>query len=240
MIAGMPYAVAIVEDDDEQASILERMILNYRNDSEIDVVRFSGFDDLEERASRIDIALMDIRLGDESKTGINAAATMFPQGSGTQVIYVTGYPEYCTEVYQTEHIYFLTKPVMQADLNDALGKAIEGICRNGERPLGISSGNRLVRVLPRKISYIESDRRKVRVHLADSTVLETYHSMKALAPLLPGSFIRCHKSFLVNMTFIAELQSDSVRMLSGELVPMSRTNRRQVRERFTTYLGARL
>lgn len=240
MIAGVPYTVAIVEDDDKQANILQHMILRCRNDSEIEIVRFSSFDDLEKRASRIDIALMDIRLGDESRTGIDAAATMFPQGSGTQVIYVTGYPEYCTEVYQTEHIYFLTKPVMQADLNNALGKAIERIRCDGERPLGISSGNRLVRVLPRKISYIESDRRKVRVHLADSAVLETYHSMKALAPLLPSSFVRCHKSFLVNMAFIDELQSDAVCMLSGELVPMSRTSRRQVRERFASYLRARL
>ena len=45
---------------------------------------------------------------------------LFPTGSKTQVIYATGYIEYCTPVYETQHVYFLVKPVRQSTLDDAL------------------------------------------------------------------------------------------------------------------------
>ena len=58
---------------------------------------------------------------------------MLSDGSGTQVIYITGYPlQFCTMVYQTEHIYFLTKPLRQQELFDALDKAMAKLSERAE------------------------------------------------------------------------------------------------------------
>lgn len=253
--------MAIVEDDPEQAAALERMVLGCSGDVVFSITCFSSVADLEDfmalKKNRladgggaldgsgvedskpdVDIVLMDIRFGGEDRTGIDAVAALFPSGCGTQVVYVTGYPDFCTEVYRTDHIYFLTKPVAPADLSAALEKALLNIERSGNGPIGISVGNRFVRLLPRKILYVESDRRKVRIHMADATVLEAYLSLGALAGLLPASFAQCHKSFLVNMVYVSELQSDAVLLLSGELVPMSRARRRQMKELFALHLRA--
>lgn len=55
------------------------------------------------------IALLDIQLGQDN--GISLAKQLFPSPSQTQVIFITGYIEYCSDVYETEHIYFLLKPL---------------------------------------------------------------------------------------------------------------------------------
>ena len=55
------------------------------------------------------IALLDIQLGQDN--GISLAKQLFPSPSQTQVIFITGYVEYCSDVYETEHIYFLLKPL---------------------------------------------------------------------------------------------------------------------------------
>ena len=57
------------------------------------------------------IALLDIHLNDTPENGIALAKELFPAGCGTSVIYITGYIEYVSDVYETEHIYFLRKPV---------------------------------------------------------------------------------------------------------------------------------
>ena len=73
------------------------------------------------QAAPADILLTDIDLGEGEGTGIQLVREMLSDGSGTQVIYITGYPlQFCTMVYQTEHIYFLTKPLRQQELFDAL------------------------------------------------------------------------------------------------------------------------
>lgn len=263
MIAGTPYVVAIVEDDQKQADVLERMLLSYPGKERFSTTRFASIASLQEYAmgggcsarsdqsemsasdnvysgsKRIDIALMDIRFDQETATGIDAVAALFPPGCGTQVIYVTGYSDFCTMVYRTEHVYFLVKPVDQNDLNDALVKAVAGIDYKGGRPIVVSVGGKFVRLAPTKIRYVESDRRKVRIHMVDGSMTETYTALSTLADALPSSFVQCHKGFLVNMMYVAEVQSDAVCLLSGDHIPMSRARRNQVRELFVSYLHNR-
>ncbi|MCI5690528.1 MAG: response regulator [Clostridiales bacterium] len=59
-----------------------------------------------------DLAILDIRLEGENN-GIQLAKELFPEGSRTQVIFLTAYLEFCSAVYETDHIYFLLKPVEQ-------------------------------------------------------------------------------------------------------------------------------
>lgn len=68
----------------------------------------------------VDILITDINLGTDAADGISTVRDLFPAGSKTQVIYATGYIEYCTPVYETQHVYFLVKPVRQSALDDAL------------------------------------------------------------------------------------------------------------------------
>ncbi len=69
------------------------------------------------------IALLDIQLGQDN--GISLAKQLFPSPSQTQVIFITGYVEYCSDVYETEHIYFLLKPLDPVLLKKSLQKAVD-------------------------------------------------------------------------------------------------------------------
>lgn len=74
---------------------------------------------------------MDICLGEES--GIELVKRLAPETAGVQVIYVTGYVEYCTKVYETEHISFLLKPVDRVELLQAVTRAKERLVRRPHR-----------------------------------------------------------------------------------------------------------
>jgi len=211
------YQVVIVEDDAAQAEIIRSMIECSPRGGELAIEHVVDAESLTARLAEepaIDVLVMDIELGSEDANGIDLVKRYFPAGCGTQVIYVTGFVEYCTSVYRTEHLYFLVKPFAQDDLDDALSRAFERLEADASKPLSVRLGSRVVLVEPSRISYIESDRRKVRIH-AGAEEIEAYASLSDLSAELPASFIQCHKSFLVNMDHVKELKADSV-VLSSE------------------------
>ena len=120
------YTAAVVDDDLRQCGILADMIADAPFSS-FDIRTFQSVPDLESfqvHHGPVDICLMDVRMDDDAgrfADGIEAVSRLFPEGCGTQVIYVTGYVEYATPVYETPHVYFLLKPVQAEQLYAALG-----------------------------------------------------------------------------------------------------------------------
>ena len=236
------YQVVIVEDDADQARILGHMIERSPRGGDVVITHLADAASLRERFATglaVDILMMDIELGPEDANGIDLVKQLVPVGCGTQVIYVTGFVEYCTSVYRTDHVYFLTKPVAQDDLDDALDRAFERLEQCANKPLSVRFGGKVMLVPPRSISYIESDRRKVRIH-AGNDELETYASLSDLATELPSSFLQCHKSFLVNMDHIEQVQKDGVVLASGHVVPVSQKRRKLVREALFQHIQTKL
>lgn len=142
-------------------------------------------------------------------------------------------------MYETPHVYFLLKPVKPQELQMAFNRAVENIEKSRSEGLVLTSGGKVMSLRPGDIRFIESDRRKVRVHTAGG-VIEAYASLGGLVERLPASFLSCHKSFLVNMDCIREVGKDGIRLHSGETVPVSRQKRAEAKRALLSHLGAGL
>ena len=140
------------------------------------------------------IALLDIQLGQDN--GISLAKQLFPSPSQTQVIFITGYIEYCSDVYETEHIYFLLKPLDPVLLKKSLQKAVD---RLEALPITLSIQTREGAFsLPlTDILYIESHMRKLSIHTPKNTYVVS-GSLSSLPQEIQQKMVQCHKSFLVN------------------------------------------
>lgn len=129
--AGMPsYTVCIVEDNAECAAAFIDKVAASPFSEGFEVHEMASRAELEYFVSEghaVDILITDINLGTDAADGISMVRDLFPAGSKTQVIYATGYIEYCTPVYETQHVYFLVKPVRQSAFDDALKKALENL-----------------------------------------------------------------------------------------------------------------
>ena len=140
------------------------------------------------------IALLDIQLGQDN--GISLAKQLFPSPSQIQVIFITGYVEYCSDVYETEHIYFLLKPLDPVLLKKSLQKAVD---RLEALPITLSIQTREGAFsLPlTDILYIESHMRKLSIHTPKNTYVVS-GSLSSLPQEIQQKMVQCHKSFLVN------------------------------------------
>ena len=56
---------------------------------------------------------------------------------------------------------------------------------------------------------------------------------------LPGTFIRCHQSYAVNMTRVDALRDREIVLKDGSVIPVSRRMEKEVQGRLLAFLGTR-
>ena len=233
-------SIVILDDEPESASDLheavERLLpasLQHR------ITVLSTFNDLVSLTlskERIDILITDIIMPEGQPSGIDIVRRLFPKGCGTQVIYVSGYLDKALDVYPTNHIYFLLKPVNEGKLKEALTLALDTIASSRPPMLRIKVGRKERLINTTTISYLRSELRVVTIHCGDSEV-ETYAKLSDLAPQLPDSFVRCHRSYIINLAQTVSLQEDHVLLRDGTQIPISRRRAKDVQRALLSYIA---
>lgn len=129
------------------------------------------------------------------------------------------------------------KPINQSDFDAALDKALSNLQDSRQLPVAIQHNGTVTMVDPSEVEFVESERRKVRLHSVRGECIETYATLGQMLDMLPECFVQCHKSYLVNMACIVELRPSSVLLRSGREVPVSQRQRTSVRDSFFHYVG---
>ena len=234
-VIGM-LTVAICDDEASVLAGLETMTRRCLEGGEHQLRAFGSREGLTRAVAEgwtPDVALLDIRMTGED--GIRLAKRLFPEGSRTQVIFVTGYPEYLTEVYETEHVWTLIKPVREEALRRALEKASRRMEERRTRTLPVHTGGTVRQIPLEEIRCAEASGRKVLLRCREEQV-EYYGTLDDLARRLPDRFVRCHRSYILNLAWVNRLERDWVVLSGGETVPVGRTRRSAVRAAFLDYL----
>ena len=102
--------IGIVEDDVHYLELLQKKINDYKDEEDqircyFNVQSFN--DELVSQKLEFDILLLDIELGNEN--GIDLALMVNEVTPYTQIIYITAYMQYVSDVYQSKHTYFIDK-----------------------------------------------------------------------------------------------------------------------------------
>lgn len=178
-----------------------------------------------------DIAVLDIKMGEMD--GITLGKQINRHLPGCQLIYVTGYVEYASDVYETEHVYFVLKSQLQTRIHSALQKAMKQRSELLNRSIIVTRAGTASMMIPiGEVLYLERVARKTQV-----VTLQQVHETKAKPEaLIPSSdeqcFIRCHQSFWVNHKHIKSMQANDFLLTNDALVPISRTYKQQARKAF--------
>ncbi len=187
--------------------------------------------------THVDILLADIHMSEGQPSGIDIVQGLFPPASGTQIIYTSGDLWQAPEVYATQHLYFLLKPIDTSKLHEALERAYAALPQTGSDMLRIKCGHkdRLVNIA--RIRYLESNLHKVSVHCGNTTYT-TYARLDDLQGQLPACFCRCHRSYLVNLAYVRSFEQLEMQLHDGTTVPVSRRRSHQVQHDLLAYLAS--
>ncbi|MEG1566678.1 MAG: LytTR family DNA-binding domain-containing protein [Anaerovoracaceae bacterium] len=184
----------------------------------------------------IDILLMDIELGSDS--GINVAKKILDILPNVQIVFISANDIYFTDVYEVEHVFFLTKPIDPNMLHKAIlcaGKKVDELANNFFEV----TNKQGTYVLPmQSILYFEKDNRIIYIKTV-TTTYQFYGKFEEIENKLNDDFLRCHNSYMINLSKIASFEKGHFIMSDNKKIPVSRSYQQEVKNKFAAYLEKR-
>ncbi|OIN55462.1 LytR/AlgR family response regulator transcription factor [Arsenicibacter rosenii] len=197
---------------------------------------FDGLDKVQEY--RPDILFLDVEM--PYMTGVEFLRSL-PQPH-PEVIMVTASPQFAAETYSFESVaHYLLKPVGFDKFLEAinrvtkrLGFSVDPTASIPTRPLAkrslqekidprenvpyflIKTDKKLVRVAPADILFAEGMKDYIRLQLADQLLIAHMTMTKMEEMLPPSQFLRVHRSFIVRMEAIKEIDGNMITTLDGQ------------------------
>ena len=150
----------------------------------------------------VDLLFLDISLKDKI-SGLDIAEEIRKFNKDIQFIFTTGHFEYVMEAYKVNTFDYLVKPISQSKLEETLLRFIDYTKHSNNNFIKI---NGTTFINQNDILYIQKDGVKTIYHTSDC-YYEAYDSFSKIQNVLPKNFIRCHKSYIVNISNIDHVES---------------------------------
>ena len=217
-------------------------ILFFMNGSE--VLQYTG------QRKKIDILYLDIDLKD-SPDGMGVATKLkekqIKEGNAASalplIIFITGLPDRMPEAFGVRAFQFLVKPIDEKQFRVVFEQAKKAVfyATKGRKTksISVSLGGIKRTVLTSDIRFIESNGRKLIIHMKDE-VVETYGTTADIMKELDKSFCQVHRSFIVNMNHISDYTRSGIQTTDGESVPMSKYKYKDFVSEYATFLESEL
>ncbi len=182
---------------------------------------------------KIDAILCDILLG--VYNGISVIASIQASFPDIRVAFVSGYPEYVFDAYTVRHLYFLKKPVQKDKMLDTLSRIAEDIGNSNTCYLYLRKKGQITKVSLDNILYIESRLRILHI-VTQKNAFDIYQKLDDLKPLLDQRFLQCHKSYIVNLDYVYQLQKLWFVLQNGEKIRISAQRHPEVQKSYLRYI----
>ncbi len=186
----------------------------------------------------VDLIFSDIQMPDLS--GMEFSKIIFDRQ--VKIIFTTAFEEYALEGYKVNAIDYLMKPISYPEFLSAANKAKQQILNvsrqaetaDNEDYIFVKSDYKLIRIDLKDLIYIEGLKDYVKYYTVNSDKpILSLKSMKSLEKELPGqSFMRVHRSFIVNLKKITLVERNHI-LFGEKRIPVSEKHK----EKFQQFLA---
>lgn len=188
------------------------------------------------KSGDVDVAFLDIQMPQISGMEL---ARLIPER--TRVVFITAYDSYAIEGFRVNALDYLLKPVSYGDFLEAAERAkahkelTDGSSKaqsEADNALVVKSEYRLVRIPHDKILYIEGLKDYVKIYTdGERHPVLTLMSLKAVEQALPDTFMRVHRSYIVNTARASVIKRGRI-IMGNTAIPVSDTYKSEFLSRF--------
>lgn len=194
----------------------------------------------------VDLIFVDINMPD-----VNGLDFVRGLTNTYYIVFTTAHPEFALEGFKLNAIDYLLKPFSYEEFMKASQKAISLVdlverCHAAESAIAQNEAEasdkefisvkadyktQLVKVAD--IVYLESAGEYVRLHIEGSSTITTLFRLKNMETSLPAeSFLRVHRSYIVNLKRIASYTKGRIFLDNGEYIPLGANYKERFLEHF--------
>ena len=166
------------------------------------------------------------------------------------IVFTTAYSEYAIEGYKVDAVDYLLKPFgfnefqraalkVQKQVEAMRGTAImESENKNDVEDTSsifVKTDYKTIRITLADIRYIEGMSEYLKIYLDSQTKpIITLLSMKKMEDFLPQNFMRIHRSYIVNLDYVQEVNKNRIIMDTDTYLPIGEN----YKEQFNAYLSS--
>ncbi len=132
------YDIGICDDGENICTSIENMLLQYAGENNIQITvniwyTGEGLKDYLKAGNHLDILFLDIELF--KITGIEVGNYIRKQldDRGMQIVYISGKASYAQQLFKTQPLDFLVKPILQEQINETIETAVRIINKKKEK-----------------------------------------------------------------------------------------------------------
>lgn len=227
---------AICDDDKTFRDEVAKWVLRYDEVSN-QVVTFSNGDDLLNSRDSFDVIFLDIDM--EGLNGIDTARKLRRRDKHVKIIFVTSYSDYVDGAFSVHAFSYLLKPVTKEIIYRQIDEVLSYIApMKTSEELEFQTKSGLERLRTDEIYYFEYISRHIIIHSEKGVfqfkgkIAEVSKEMEKYGFALP------HKSYVVNLYHVKSLKGYELKMMNGDIVPLSQKRSPEFRQRHSNFLAS--
>jgi DNA-binding LytR/AlgR family response regulator len=229
--------ILIIEDEIRIAKRVERMtkefFLNTLQNISVAQSLSEGFQYIKN--NKLDLVLLDLNLNGENGFDILKETV---SGSFHTII-ISANKEEALKAFEFGVLDFVPKPFNQKRIDLAFNRIVkkEEVSTENLQFLAVKKRGVTHLVNINEVNYIKGAGVYTEIHLTNREKELHDKSLEKLSQLLPESFQRIHKSYLVKITEIKEIivqtgSKYSIELKNGEILPVGRTKYKELKNLF--------
>lgn len=231
------YRVVICDDEATSLQINEILTEQILEEEGIEY-EITTFDDMRVMTEALssDDAAFDVLLCDILAVGMNgiqAAKELRRLGERLPIIFISSTAEYALDGYSVSALRYLQKPIDVDKLREALLEAYQ--TAQGGGTLSVQVADRFYKIPFSEIEYLESQGRDTDV-VTLKEVIRVHMKFSDMEKKLPADmFLRCHRSYIINLAQAADLARYRFLTKKGVEIPVSQQQYNDTKQKFIKF-----
>ena len=234
-VAGNVFRIAICDDSDIDRELLADLLDLYCKEHAIEYtcMKYRSGEALYYELGDggwFDIILLDIYM--QSSLGIDVARKLREIAYRGIIIFYTETIDFAPESFEVGASGYQLKPYDYNQLSRMMDRIIPMLDDN---TYPVKNRSTIIRVPRSEIMYVESKNSHCILHQMGGKSYTIYKKLGEIEKDLSAPcFLRCHQSYLVNMNFVQEIDTDFV-MKNGDVVLIRKRNQKEIRQSYFDY-----
>ncbi|MBS7146252.1 MAG: response regulator transcription factor [Roseburia sp.] len=232
--------IAFCDDDMEVLHQMNELLDRYRVERNEDITYAAFQSPFEllteiEKGIRPDILFLDVVM--PGQNGMDVAKEIRQYDTNMKIIFLTSSPEFAVESYSVGAYFYQLKPIWEESFFRLMDAVLAECEKKKKNSLILRSKDGITRIDLQQLEYCEVLGRKLLFHLENGAVLEGAGSLDDLAGQLMqySNFFRPHRSFLVNMEYIQNISSRSIKMVNDAEIPIPHGKCSEIKNTYMEY-----
>jgi two-component system, LytTR family, response regulator len=214
------YRTLIADDEQPARDRLKKLLAEHTDKIELIGEAVNGLE-CREMIDRLkpDLVFLDIQM-----PGLNGFEVLQQTNHLPVVIFCTAYDEFALQAFETNSIDYIVKPVKAERIQKSIEK-LDSLKRHADKQdllriieryvsqtpkkeitsIPVKLGDRMLFVKIEDVAYFSADEKYVTIHAKDGKTYLCDFPLKNLEEKLGESFLRIHRSLLVNVVRIKEI-----------------------------------